>query len=101
MNARSKIIPSIIIIIIAPYGILYYPYSQIIELVCLFIRPKVSISFQGHNPNKKQAHLNGEPENNYLFFEVVERLDAVVFRYIAEHVFDAEKLVVFRDTVCT
>lgn len=100
MNASSKIRPSIIIAI-APYGILYYPYSQIIEFACLFIRPKASISFQGQKSKQKQAHRSGEPENNQLFFEVVERLDAVVFRYIAEHVFDAEKLVVFRDTVCT
>lgn len=51
---------------------------------------------------KKTGPPIGEPETiNQLFFKVVERLDTVVFRYIAEHVFDAEKLVVFRDTVCT
>lgn len=61
-------------------------------------RSRPSIEWIFH---KKTGPPCGEPENNQLFFEVVERLDAVVFRYIAEHVFDAEKLVIFRDTVCT
>ena len=64
---------------------------------------KASVPQDGlKNTHKKTGPPIGEPETiNQLFFKVIERLDTVVFRYIAEHVFDAEKLVVFRDTVCT